>query len=50
MNNLYFDWAATAPRNPEILKEAEQLDLDFWANPSSQHQKGQSANKKLQEA
>lgn len=50
MNDLYFDWAATAPRDPEILKESTQIDLDFWANPSSQHQRGQLANKKLLEA
>lgn len=39
----YFDWAATSPADKEILREALELTLDDWGNPSSVHQAGKNA-------
>ncbi|MBQ7752811.1 MAG: cysteine desulfurase [Treponema sp.] len=39
----YFDWAATSPADKEILREALELTLDDWGNPSSIHQAGKNA-------
>ncbi len=33
----YFDWAATAIPDEEILREALEESLNFWQNPSSAH-------------
>lgn len=39
----YFDWAATSPGDKEILRQALELTLDDWGNPSSVHQAGKNA-------
>ena len=39
----YFDWAATSPGDKEILRQALELTLEDWGNPSSVHQAGKSA-------
>ena len=39
----YFDWAATSPSDSEILREALELTLDAWGNPSSIHSCGKEA-------
>ena len=46
----YFDWAATAPQDAEIARQALELTLENWANPSSIHQAGSDAKKILDEA
>lgn len=46
----YFDWAATAPANSEILTEALAISLQETGNPSSLHELGKNAKAKLTEA
>ena len=46
----YFDWAATAPVDGEILREALEKNLECWGNPSSIHSEGKKARKALEEA
>lgn len=46
----YFDWAATAPQDEEILKKALAESIEHWGNPSSIHEAGTDARKKLDEA
>ncbi len=47
---LYFDWAATAIPDQEILSAALKKSLDAWANPSSVHAAGKEARAALEEA
>lgn len=49
MSRIYFDWAATAPPDPEILKAVLQFSLDYPGNPSSLHKEGKAAREKLEE-
>jgi len=46
----YFDWAATAPQDEEILTKALNESMEHWGNPSSIHEAGTDARKKLEEA
>ncbi len=46
----YFDWAATAPQDKEILRESLELSMEHWGNPSSIHEAGTDARKILDEA
>ena len=46
----YFDWAATAPCDEEILRESLEIAIQYDGNPSSQHQTGKEARKILEEA
>lgn len=46
----YFDWAATSPADEDILKQAVELTLKDWGNPSSTHQVGKNARALLEEA
>ena len=46
----YFDWAATAIPDKEILRESLEESLSFWQNPSSAHSGGKSAKVALDEA
>ncbi len=46
----YFDWAATALPNKDILQEALDVSIAFSANPSGVHDKSIAAKKKLEEA
>lgn len=48
--NLYFDWAATAIPDQDILEGALKKSLDSWANPSSVHAAGKAARAALEEA
>ena len=48
--NLYFDWAATAIPDQELLSAALKKSLDAWANPSSVHSAGKEARAALEEA
>lgn len=45
--NGYFDWAATAIPDNEILQNALTKSLDFYGNPSSVHLKGLEAKEIL---
>ena len=46
----YFDWAATSPADEDILKQAVELTLKDWGNPSSTHQVGKNARGLLESA
>ena len=46
----YFDWAATAPGDEEILKAALAASLEHWGNPSSIHAAGADAREALEAA
>lgn len=48
--NHYFDWAATSPADEDILKQAVELTLKDWGNPSSSHAVGKAARCLLEEA
>ena len=44
----YFDWAATAPADSDILHEALEFSLEHWGNPSSIHGAGSDARAALE--
>ena len=46
----YFDWAATAPADEDILQNALTQSLKIWGNPSSIHQSGKEAKEFLADA
>lgn len=46
----YFDWAATAPGDEEILKTALEASIEHWGNPSSIHAAGTDARTSLEKA
>ena len=46
----YFDWAATSPADPQILKDSLEIALENFANPSAVHNQGQKARKAFEEA
>ena len=46
----YFDWAATSPADEDILKQAVELTLTDWGNPSSTHTVGKNARTLLEQA
>ena len=48
--NLYLDNAATTPLVPEVLKEIENFNKKYFANPSSQHKLGREVRKKIENA
>lgn len=52
MENIsqYFDYAATSPSDPEILREALEISIEAYGNPSSIHGEGVKARKILEEA
>lgn len=45
----YFDWAATAPLDDQIAKEALDYALTHWGNPSSIHAAGTDARTALED-
>lgn len=49
-NTIYLDWAATAPRDKEIIQRAVDLDIAAFGNPSSIHNEGKKAGALLSEA
>lgn len=44
---LYFDWAATAPVEADIIREAAEIAIQHFGNPSSVHHLGGEAKKLL---
>ncbi len=52
MQNIsgYFDWAATAPLEEDIIKESIDISMEFYGNPSSVHNMGTVAKQKLMQA
>ena len=48
--NHYFDWAATSPVDEDILRQAMELTLKDWGNPSSSHTIGKNARTLLEQA
>ena len=46
----YFDYAATSPVDEEIVKNALELSLEHWGNPSSIHEAGTDARKVFEDA
>ena len=46
----YFDWAATAPVDEDIISAALKETLPVWGNPSSGHSAGKEAAAVLQKA
>ena len=46
----YFDWAATAPLEEDIIKESIDISMEFYGNPSSVHNMGTVAKQKLLQA
>jgi cysteine desulfurase len=49
MKTIYLDHNATTPTRPEIIDTVAKACAEGYANPASQHQPGQRANKVLQE-
>ncbi len=49
-NEHYFDWAATSPADEQILRQALELSMENYGNPSSIHQQGVKARKLLDDA
>ena len=47
---IYLDWAATAPADPEILKQSAETALRSFGNPSSSHMTGKEAREILESA
>jgi len=47
MSTIYLDWAATAPPDPEILRQVQQTAKSIYANPSALHGPGREAEKHL---
>ena len=48
--NHYFDWAATSPADEDILRQAMELTLKDWGNPSSSHTVGKNARTLLEQS
>lgn len=46
----YFDWAATSPADPDILRAALEKTLSCYGNPSSVHAAGKDAKALLDQA
>jgi cysteine desulfurase len=50
MKDVYLDWAATTPADPEILRSSLEPSLEAYANPSSNHWLGRQAKQSLEES
>jgi len=50
MKNIYLDYAATAPCDPEVVKEMEPYFFKKFGNASSLHAYGQEAKKALEDS
>jgi len=50
MKNIYLDYAATAPCDPQVLKEMEPYFFKKFGNASSLHAYGQEAKKALEDS
>lgn len=44
---LYFDWAATAPAEADIIRQAAEISIQYFGNPSSSHLAGAAARNLL---
>lgn len=44
---LYFDWAATAPMEADIIRQAAEIAIQHFGNPSSTHLAGANAKSLL---
>ena len=44
---LYFDWAATAPMEADIIRQAAEIAIQHFGNPSSPHLAGADAKSLL---
>ena len=42
--NIYFDIAATTPIDPIVIKKMNEINTDFFGNPSSIHYFGQKSH------
>ena len=47
--NIYLDYAANTPVNPEVLKIFNETTLKYFANPNSTHKLGLEVNEKIKE-
>ena len=47
MSFIYLDWAATAPPDLSVLEAVKEIAVDCYGNPSSIHQAGRNAEKRL---
>lgn len=50
MKRYYFDYAGTAPTDPEVIKSIQPYFYENFGNPSSLHYFGQAARKAMEEA
>lgn len=50
MKNIYLDYAATSPCDPQVLKEMEPYFFQKFGNASSLHAYGQEAKKALEDS
>nr|MBP7216978.1 cysteine desulfurase NifS [Candidatus Omnitrophota bacterium] len=50
MKKIYFDYAATTPTDPEVIKAMEPFWFERFGNPSSIHAYGQEAKKGMEDA
>jgi len=50
MSSVYLDWAATAPPDSDVQREALSLSLESYGNPSSAHAQGKRARELLEGA
>lgn len=47
--NIYLDYAANTPVDPEVLKVFNETTLKYFANPNSTHKLGLEVNEKIKE-
>ncbi len=50
MERIYFDYAATTPTDPEVVKAMQPYFSEKFGNPSSIHSFGQEAKKAMEDA
>lgn len=50
MKKIYFDYASTAPVDPEVVKAMEPYFFEKFGNPSSPHSVGRESQKDLENA
>ena len=46
--NIYLDYAANTPVDPEVLKTFNETTIKYFANPNSTHKLGIEVNKKIE--
>lgn len=50
MSSVYLDYNATTPIDPEVAEAISKSLKEDWGNPSSGHELGLIARKKIEEA